>query len=175
MTVQRGILAALAALALSACVVSERPLFDPLSALTPAKAGRYEQQEMRDGKWVKLRAGTLSLSGRTYQWKPDGEKEQAARFTVHEASSDYFTLYSALVERGKPKHYYALIKPTPAGYLFYQPLCSDFRKLDVRVGLRPNKVVAGDCYYADDAALSAALIAHAKVTAPEFRYVAIQP
>ena len=169
-----GILAALAALVLGACVVSEQPLFDPLSALTPAKAGRYEQQEMREGKWVKLRAGTLSLSGRTYEWRADGEKE-VPHFTVHEAGSDHFTLYAALTESGKTRHYYALIKPTPEGYLFYQPLCSDFRKLDVRVGLRPKKIVEGDCFYEDDAALSAALIAHAKVTAPEFRYVPVRP
>lgn len=168
----QGMLAALAALALSACVVSEKPLFDSLSALTPAKPGRYEQQEMREGKWVKLRTGTLSLSGRIYEWKADGEKE-VPRFTVHEAGSDYFTLYAALNDRGKTKHYYALIKPTPEGYLFFQPLCSDFRQLDVRVGLRPKKVEGSDCYYEDDAGLSAALIAYAKAKPPEFRYVRI--
>jgi hypothetical protein len=169
-----GIAAALAALALGACVVSEKPLFNPASALTPAKPGRYEQQEMRDGKWVTVRSGTLSLSGRTYQWKADGEKE-APRFTVYEASSDHFTLYAVITDRGKTRHYYALVRPTPEGYLFYQPLCSDFRKLEMRVGLRPSKIVESDCYYEDDAALSAALVAHAKASEPEFRYVPAKP
>jgi hypothetical protein len=168
-----GMLAALAALALGGCVVSEQPLFNPLSALTPAQPGRYEQQEMRERNWVMVRAGTLTLSGRTYRWQVDDEKEPTPQFTVHEASSEYFTLYSVLTDRGKTKHYYALIKPTPEGYLFFQPLCSDFRKLDLRVGLRPQKIVESDCYYEDDAALSAALIAHAKVMAPEFRYVRV--
>lgn len=168
----RGGLAAMAALVLAGCVVSEKPLFDPLSAVTPVAAGRYEQQELRDGKWVTLRAGSLGLAGRTYEWKPDGEKD-APRFTVHEAGSEYFTLYALVTDGGKTKHYYALIKPTPEGILFYQPLCSDFRKLNLRGGLRPTKIVESDCYYEDDAALSAALIAHAKALPPEFRYVRV--
>jgi hypothetical protein len=159
-----------AALVLGGCVVSEQPLFDPINALTPAKPGRYEQQELRDGKWVKLRAGSLTLSGNTYQWKADGEQD-APRFTVYEASSDYFTLHAELTEQGKTRQYYALVKPTPDGYLFYQVLCSDFRKLDVRIGLRPKKIVGSDCFFDDDAALSAALIAYAKAMQPEFRYV----
>ena len=54
----------LLALALGGCVVSERPLFDPAAAVTPAPAGRYAQQELKEGRWTKLREGTLRIEGR---------------------------------------------------------------------------------------------------------------
>jgi hypothetical protein len=170
---RHGLMAAILALALGGCVVSEKPLFDASRAVMPALAGRYEQQEMRDGKWVTVRAGTLRLNGRSYEWLPDKDKA-APRFSVFEAGSDYFTLYALVQDdAGKPRHYYALVQPTPVGYLFYQPLCRDFRELKLRVGLRPAKVVEGDCYFEDDAALSAALVAYAKALPPEFRYVRV--
>ncbi len=169
----RKLLAAACALALSGCVLSEQPLFDPSTALTPAPAGRYEQQEMRDGRWTKLRAGMLRRVGRAYEWKPD-DNAAAVRFMVFEAGSNAFTLYAGITDAGKTKHYYALIKPSADGYLFYQPLCSDFTKLRLRAGLLPVKIVDGECYFADNAALSAALVAHAEAIPAEFRYVPIR-
>jgi hypothetical protein len=161
-----------AALASAGCVLSEQPLFEPTQAVTPTPAGRYEQQDMRDGRWVTIGAGTLRLSGRGYEWKPDGET-MAPQFTVYEAGSDYFALYAAITESGKTRHYYSLVRPTPEGYLYFQPLCSDFRKLNLRPGLRPTKIAGGDCYFDDSAALAAALVAYAKAMPPEFRYVRV--
>ena len=45
----RILAAGLLALVLGGCVVSERPLFDPAAAVTPAPAGRYVQLEQKGG------------------------------------------------------------------------------------------------------------------------------
>ena len=99
----------LLALALGGCVVSERPLFDPAAAVTPAQAGRYEQQELKGGRWTKQREGALQIEGRVYSWKPDNETEPAS-FSVFPAGKDRFMVYARIVESGKPEHYYALLR-----------------------------------------------------------------
>lgn len=169
----RILAAGLLALALGGCVVSERPLFDPAAALTPAPAGRYEQQELKAGRWTKLREGTLQIDGRVYSWKPDNETEPAS-FSVFPAGRGRFMVYARIVESGKPEHYYALMRKDADGYRFYQPTCSDFRKVRLPARLRP-KVVDSNCFYSDRAKVTAALIAYARVKPASFRYKALKP
>ena len=165
--------AGLLALALGGCVVSERSLFDPLASVTPAPAGRYEQQELKAGRWTKAREGTLRIEGRVYSWKPDNETEPAG-FTVFPAGKGRFTVYARIVEPGKPEHYYALIRKDAKGYSIWQPVCGDFRKLRLPAHARP-KVVGENCFYGDRAKVTAALIAYSRIKPASFRYVALKP
>lgn len=169
----RILAAGLLALALGGCVVSERPLFDPAAALTPAPAGRYEQQELKGGRWTKQREGTLKIEGRIYSWKPDNETEPAS-FSVFPAGPGRFMVYARIVESGKPEHYYALLRRHANGYDIYQPVCGDFRKVRLPARLRP-KVVDSNCFYGDRAKVTAALIAYSRVKPASFRYVPLKP
>ena len=169
----RILAAGLLALGLGGCVVSERPLFDPLASITPAPAGRYEQQELKGGRWVKARQGTLKIEGRSYSWKPDDEKEPAG-FSLFRAGLSTFTVYARIVEPGKPEHYYALIQKIGNDYRIWQPTCGDFRKVRLPANARP-KVVDSNCFYADRAKVTAALIAYARAKPASFRYVPLKP
>ncbi len=169
-----GILAAgLLALALGGCVVSERPLFDPAAAVTPAPAGRYEQQELKAGRWTKAREGALRIEGRVYSWKPDNETEPAS-FSVFPAGKDRFMVYARIVESGKPEHYYALLRKDAKGYSIWQPVCGDFRKVRLPARLRP-KVVGENCFYSDPKIVTAALLAYSRAKPASFRYVPLKP
>ena len=165
--------AGLLALALGGCVVSERPLFDPAAAVTPAQAGRYEQQELKGGRWTKQREGALQIEGRVYSWKPDNETEPAS-FSVFPAGKDRFTVYARIVESGKPEHYYALLRKDAEGYSIWQPVCADFRKVRLPAHARP-RVVGENCFYGDRAKVTAALIAYARAKPANFRYVPLKP
>ena len=163
----------LLALGLGGCVFSERPLFDPAAAVTPAPAGRYEQQELIAGRWTKQREGAIKIEGRTYSWKPDNETEPAG-FSVFPAGKDRFTVYARIVESGKPEHYYALLRKDANGYSIWQPTCGDFRKVRLPVNARP-RAVKQNCFYDDRAKVTAALIAYARAKPASFRYVALKP
>ena len=163
----------LLALALGGCVVSERPLFDPAAAVTPAPAGRYEQHERKGGRWTKAREGTLRIEGRVYSWKPDNETEPAS-FSVFAAGKGRFMVYARIVETGKPEHYYALLRKDANGYRIWQPICDDFRKVRLPAHARP-KVVGSNCFYANRAKVTAAMLAYARVKPASFRYVALKP
>ena len=169
----RILAAGLLALALGGCVVSERPLFDPLASITPAPAGRYEQQELKSGRWTKQREGTLKIEGRVYSWKPDNETEPAS-FSMFPAGKVLFTVYARIVEPGKPEHYYALIRKDANGYRIWQPVCSDFSKLELPRRLQP-KVTSSNCFYDDPKTVTAALIAYARAKPPSYRYLPLKP
>ena len=169
----RILAAGLLALALGGCVVSERPLFDAATAVMPAPAGRYEQQELKAGRWSKQREGTLRIEGRAYSWKPDNETEPAS-FSVFPAGKDVFTVYAWIVESGKPEHYYALLRKDTNGYRIWQPVCGDFRKVRMPRRLQP-KVVGQNCFYSDPKIVTAALLAYARAKPASFRYVPLKP
>jgi hypothetical protein len=161
------------ALALGGCVVSERPLFDPAAAVTPAPAGRYVQLEQKDGSWIKAREGTLKIEGRTYSWKPDNETEPAS-FSLFPAGLSTFTVYARIVESGKPEHYYALIQKTGSDYRIWQPTCGDFRKVRMPARLQP-KTAGENCFYNDAKTVTGALLAYALSRSPSYRYRPLKP
>ena len=167
------LVAGLLALALGGCVVSERPLFDPLASITPAPTGRYEQQELKSARWTRKRDGTLRIEGRVYSWKPDNETEPAS-FSVFPVGKSRFVVYARIVEPGKPEHYYALLRKDAKGYTIWQPVCGDFRKVRLPARARP-KVVGSNCFYANRAKLTAALIAYSRVKPADFRYLQLKP
>ena len=171
MGIRQQITVIVLAMALSGCIASKAPLFDPASAVTPVATGAFEIQEEKGGTWTRSGAGTLKLDGRIYTWKVDDD-EKMQRFSLHDAGNGYFV--AATPQEGDSPAYYALFERSGDGFLSYAPLCSDLRKVRAIAGAQPQ-VEGTDCYYADRETLTRALIAYAKVILPGARYVAAKP
>jgi hypothetical protein len=158
------------ALSVSGCIASKAPLFEAASAVTPAAAGQFEIQEEKGGTWTRSGTGTLTLEGPVYTWKvADDEKVQ--KFTLHAVGDGYFV---AMAPQEGGAAYYALFEKAAEGWLSYAPLCSDLRKVRA-IGDAQPQVDGTDCFYADRAPLTRALIAYSKVMLPGARYVAAKP
>ncbi len=160
-------------LGLSACLQSRMPLFDEAKAVTPAPAGRYEEQENKLGKWVSKRTGTLTVENRSYSWKID-DKEGVDFFTLHDIGGGFYVA-AARKKNPSPKdpYTYALFETAKEGYLAYILTCSDLMKLRL-----PNEdlpeIEEGDCYFTDRDVLVRALKQYAGVIKPSNRYVLIK-
>jgi hypothetical protein len=165
---------AVAAILLSGCIESRMPLFDEGKAVIPAQAGRYEEQEIKNGSWVKRQTGMLMIESRSYNWKPDG-KEGVEFFTIHDVGGGFY-IASARQRNPKPQdpYMYALFELTKDGFLAYQPTCTDLMKL--RLPKEDLPIVDGsDCFYTDRQALVRSLMTYAKYLLPTGRYVPIKP
>jgi hypothetical protein len=159
------------AFGLAGCIASKAPLFDPASAVTPAAVGRFEVQEEKLGTWTKNGAGTLKLEGNIYQWKIDDD-EKVQRFSLYDVGGGYFVVMTP--REGSQPVYYSLFEKSEQGWLAYGPLCSDLRKVRAIADAQPQ-VEGTDCFYADRASLTRALIAYSKVMLPGARYVPAKP
>jgi hypothetical protein len=163
-----------AAILLSGCLESRMPLFDEGKAVIPAQAGRYEEQEYKNGNWVKRQTGSLTIESRSYNWKPDG-KDGIEFFTAHDVGGGFY-IFSARQKNPKPQepYMYALFEMTKDGFLAYQPSCSDLMRL--RLPKDDLPVVDGsDCFYTDRQALVRSLTTYAKAMLPTGRYVPLKP
>jgi len=166
--------AALIPVLLAGCLESRMPLFDEARAVTPAPAGRYEQQEYKAGNWVKRQTGSLAIENRSYRWKPD-DQQGVDFFTLHDLGGGFF-IAAARRKNPAPKdpYTYALFETSKEGYLAYMPACSDMMKLKLPEEDLP--VVDGsDCFYSDRDALVRSLRHYAEVMRPTDRYVPVKP
>jgi hypothetical protein len=167
-------LLALVSIALSACLQSRQPLFDEAKAVTPAPAGRYEQQENKYGNWAKKQTGTLTLENRSYSWKVDDE-QGTTFFTLHDIGGGFYVA-AARKKNPSPKdpYTYALFETSKDGFLAYMPTCSDM--MQMRHPKEDLPVVDGsDCFYTDREALVRSLKRYASVMLPASRYVPLNP
>lgn len=164
---------AVAAILVSGCLESRMPLFDEAKAVMPAQAGRYDEQEFKDGEWVSREKGTLMTQGRAYSWKPDG-REGIEFFTVHEVGGDFFMI---AVRENNPKpeipYSYALFEKTSDGFLGYQPTCSDLMKMRLPKEDLPT-INGSECFFNDREALVRSLTYYAKIMLPGSRYVLLK-
>lgn len=162
-------------LGLSACLQSKMPLFDEAKAVTPAPAGRYEEQENKLGQWAVKQAGTLTIDNRSYSWKIDGDKGGAEFFTLQDIGGGSYIAASRKKNPSPNDPYtYALIEAAKEGYLAYMPTCGDFLKL--RLPKEDMPIVDGsDCYFTDRDTLVRSLRHYAEVLKPSRRYVPISP
>jgi hypothetical protein len=164
----------LAAMLLSGCIESRMPLFNEAQAVTPAQAGRYEEQEFKSGAWIKKQSGQLTIESHSYNWRPDG-KVGIEFFTIHDVGGGFYIL-SAREKNLKPKdpYLYTLFEATTDGFLAYQPTCADMLK--VRLPKEDLPIVDGsDCFYADREALVRSFKTYAQRLLPTSRYVLIRP
>gem|GEM_PF-1716294 len=159
---------------LSGCIESRMPLFDEAKAVTPAPAGRYEEQEFKRGAWIKKESGLLTIESPSYNWKPDG-KEGIEFFTIHDVGDGFYML-SVRQKNPKPNdpYMYALFEVTKDGILAYQPTCSDMMK--VRLPKEDLPLVDGsDCFYTDREALVRSFKTYAQRLLPTSRYISMRP
>jgi hypothetical protein len=173
MTISRsGILAAaaLAVLTLTGCLESKKPLFDEASAVTPAKAGRYQEQERKQDGWLKRLTGTLTIEARSYTWKPD-DKEGIDLFTLHDIGGGFYVA-AARARDPKPDepYTYALFEATKDGFLAYTPTCGGLMKMRLPKEYMPE-VDGSDCFFGDREKLVGALRFYAQYMLPTSRYV----
>ena len=174
--VRPGLLAliALVSLLLQGCLESRMPLFDEAKAVTPAPAGRYEEQENKYGNWIKRQAGMLVIESKSYSWKPD-EQKGIDFFTLHDIGGGFF-IAAARERNPSPNdpYTYALFESSKDGYLAYTPSCSDLMKL--RLPKEDLPVVDGsDCFFSSRDALVRSLKRYAEVMQPASRYVPLKP
>lgn len=167
-------LLALLSVALAACLQSRQPLFDEAKAVSPAPAGRYEEQENKYGNWAKKQVGTLTLENRSYSWKVDGD-QGAMFFTLHDIGGGFYV--AAARDRNptpKDPYTYALFETSKDGFLAYTPTCSDM--MQMRHPKEDLPVMDGsDCFYTDREALVRSLKRYAAVMLPSSRYVSLNP
>src|SRR5690606_5458009 len=98
--------------------------------VTPAPAGRYQEQERKsDGSWLDRLNGTLTVHGKSYTWKPDGE-EGVDFFTLHDIGGGFYVA-AARAKNPQPKdpYSYVLFEATKDGFLSYAPTCGDLMKM----------------------------------------------
>lgn len=160
--------------ALAGCLQSKTPLFGEAQAVTPAPAGRYEEQERKSEAWVTRLAGTLSVEGKSYRWKPDG-KEGIELFTFHDIG-DGFYVAAARPKDPQPSdpYTYALFETTKDGFLAYTPTCADLTRM--RLPKEDMPVIDGsDCFFSDRDKLVRSLRFYARSMLPGSRYVQIKP
>jgi hypothetical protein len=159
-------------LGLSACLQSKMPLFDEAKAVTPAPAGRYEEQENKFGKWISKRTGTLTIENLSYSWKID-DKQGVDFFTLHDIGGGFYVA-AARKKNPSPKdpYTYALFEIAKPGFFAYMPTCNDLMKLRLPLADLPE-VEDGNCYFNNRDELVRALRRYAEVMNPPLRYVQI--
>jgi hypothetical protein len=160
---------------LSGCLQSRAPLFDEARAVTPAPAGRYEEQESKLGQWVVKQAGTLTIENRSYSWKIDGDKGGAEFFTLQDIGGGFY-IAAARKKNPSPKdpYTYALFEAVKEGYLAYMPTCSNLMRVRLPSGDAPE-IDGGDCFFKDRDTLVRVLRRYADVMNPSARYVPVKP
>jgi hypothetical protein len=88
-SVFRAVLALAAVIAVSACMTSQRPLFDTASAVTPLAAGTYGSFERQDDNSYKRDATiTIERGGNGYDFI--NEEKKATSITLYELRPDTF-------------------------------------------------------------------------------------
>lgn len=162
-------------LGLSACLQSRVPLFDEARAVTPAPAGRYEEQESKLGQWKPKQQGTLTVENRSYSWKIDGNKGDAEFFTLQDIGGGF---YIAAARRKNPSptdpYTYGLLEAVKEGYVAYMPTCANLMQLRLPKGDQPE-IEDGDCFFKDRDTLVRVFRHYAEVMNPSARYVPIKP
>lgn len=160
---------------LSGCLQSHAPLFDEAKAVTPAPAGRYEEQESKLGQWVVKQAGALTIENRSYSWKIDGDKGGAEFFTLQDIGGGFYVA-AARKKNPSPKdpYTYALLEKVTEGYLAYMPTCSNLMRLRLSKEDMPE-IEDGDCFFKDRDTLVRVFRHYAEVMNPSARYVPVKP
>lgn len=164
---------ALVSLSLSACLQSRAPLFDEAKAVTPAPAGRYQDEENKYGQWAKKQTGTLTLDGRTYGWKVDGDKETTFFMLYGIGGGLYIAAARQKNPAPKDPFTYALFEVSKDGFLAYMPTCADTMRLRQPKEDLPQ-VDGSDCFYSDRETLTRALKRYAATMLPGSRYVPLK-
>ena len=163
-----GAAVAIAALAmLSGCVTSKQSLFEASRAATPLDIGRYAEEKNEFGRWEKNATVELSREGRLYRVRRDNG-DIAPEFTLHDAGDgSYVAVHVSVPDK---EWMYGLFRKEASVVVYYELLCKDFRLVRMPSVLWPM-IDGADCVYDDRRKLTQALLAYARVSHPDKRYV----
>jgi hypothetical protein len=149
---------------------SHAPLFDEAKAVTPAAAGRYQEEENQYGRWAKKQTGTLSLDGRRYGWQADGDQETTF-FNLYDVGGGFYIAAARPVP--SDPFTYALFEASKDGFQVYLPTCADIMRMRQAKEDLPT-VEGSDCFYGDREMLIRALKRYAAAMLPGSRYVPLK-
>jgi hypothetical protein len=162
----------------SSCVISKQPLFDPTKAAAPVASGNFAEEENKDGRWVRNATARLVQDGRGYRLESEKEgKTNKFNFTLHDAGNGFYVGVAAGGSSPVPNNrsfIYALIEKRDEGFVYYEPVCSDFQFVRLPRELWPL-IDGGNCVYDNREKLIQALLAYASVSEPNRRYVPLKP
>lgn len=119
---------------LGGCVVSDKPLFDASTAVTPAVSGRYKPNKNDETLFGVSSPGMLSLDGKYYTWKKDSGSD--IKFLVFDIGSGLFVAVMEQPSTNLPTTY-VLFKKTPVEFLYYEVVCQNIKKLGLPKKSRP--------------------------------------
>jgi hypothetical protein len=169
-------LALLAALSLSGCFGTEKPLFDAKSAVYPFPAGTHYIQYFDEGSGFKeYGRGTLSIKDGWYDAvNKDAESDDVA-FMLKPWGKNYIVVNRVPNGKGQTVYVYGIVQPGEGGFLEYAPDCTALGggpalKKKGLVDFKPG--AEGQCIPASEAALETLmqmyLASHAK---PDNKYI----
>ncbi|MFN0262826.1 hypothetical protein ACKTEK_03010 [Tepidamorphus sp. 3E244] len=163
--------AAVLALFLSGCILSEGPLFDTADAVTPLEPGRYEARERADDGTFKPtgKAVTLTLAGTTYTMSEEGQ--DPVPFTLYEEADGLFVAMAH--DPDEPEAGYAPLRIEGGEIVFWAAVCEVAEDNGVLANYPQIENDGLSCTLPDKDTLVAFLGAYAATAQPDFRYVLV--
>jgi hypothetical protein len=171
----RGAVVISLAILASSCVISKQPLFDPATAATPVAGGDFAEEQNKDGRWIRNATVKLVQEGRVYRIEY-GKDGKTYRLTFQDIGSGFYVGVAAEESVPVPKKQiiYVLFDKRNEGFVYYEPVCSDFQFVRLPRELWPL-IDGGNCVYDNREKLVQALLAYASVSEPNRRYVPLKP
>jgi len=168
--------ALLAALSLSGCFGTEKPLFDVKSAVYPFPAGAHYIQYFDEGSGFKeYGRGTVSLKDGWYVAVNKGQEDDTVTFMLKPWGKNFIVMNRVPNGKGQTVYVYGIVQPGEGGYLEYGADCTAIGggaalKRKGLVDFKPG--AEGQCMPTSEAALETLmqtyLASHAK---PDNKYV----
>jgi hypothetical protein len=162
----------------SSCVISKQSLFDPQQAATPVAGGNFAEEYNKDGQWVRNATVKLVQNGRAYRLESEKDgKTYKYDLAFYDVGSGFYVGVTAGDPSPVPKNrsfIYVLLDKRNEGFVYYEPVCSDFQFVRLPRELWPL-IDGGNCVYDNREKLVQALLAYASVSEPNRRYVPLKP
>jgi hypothetical protein len=161
----------------SSCVVSKQSLFDPQQAATPVAGGNFAEEYNKDGQWVRNATVKLVQDGRAYRFESEKDgKTYKYNLAFYDIGSSFYVGVTAgdLSPIPNKQIIYVMFEKRNEGFVYYEPVCSDFQFVRLPRELWPL-IDGGNCVYDNREKLVQALLAYANVSEPNRRYVPLKP
>jgi hypothetical protein len=176
-TVLRGAVVISLTILASSCVISKQPLFDLKEAATPVAGGNFAEEHNKDGQWVRNATVKLVQDGRAYRFESEKDgKTYKYNLSFYDIGGGFYVGATAgdLSPIPKKQIIYVLFEKRNEGFVYYEPICSDFQFVRLPRELWPL-IDGGNCVYDSREKLVQALLAYASVSEPNRRYVPLKP
>ncbi len=119
--------ASLAALLLSGCFVSDKPIFNAKTAAHPFPAGtKYVQYHSDDKGWSEDARGVVAIKNGWYIITSKGKDADVMTFLLLPWGKNYIAEIKTENDKKKVMYMYGVLTPTADGFLEYGAECSKF-------------------------------------------------